>query len=61
MAGLTNIAKNSGFNPLLYQFQYQSDFFRLDNLSISLGYVKPLYNPRKKKKDSGRFIEKIRT
>ncbi len=59
MAGLTNIAKNGGFNPLLYQFQYQSDFFRLDNLSISLGYVKPLYNPRKKKKTVEGLLKKL--
>jgi opacity protein-like surface antigen len=59
MAGLTNIAKNSGFNPLLVQFQYQSDFFRLDNFSISFGYIKPLYNPRKKKKAVAGFLEKI--
>jgi len=59
MAGLTNIAKNGGFNPLLVQFQYQSDYFRLDNLSISLGYVKPLYNPRKKKKAVAGLLKKL--
>jgi opacity protein-like surface antigen len=30
--------------------QYVSDFFRLDNLSISVGYIAPLYDPRKIKK-----------
>jgi hypothetical protein len=59
MAGLNNIAKNGQFNPLLVQFQYQSDFFRLDNLSISVGYVKPLYDPRKKKKAVASLLEKI--
>jgi outer membrane protein W len=59
MAGLTNIAKNGEFNPLLVKFQYQSDFFRLDNLSISFGYVKPLYDPRKKKKAVAGLLEKI--
>mgnify|MGYP000934344943 FL=1 len=32
------------------RYHYISDYFRLDNLSISFGYVKPLYNPRKVKK-----------
>jgi outer membrane protein W len=59
MAGLNNIAKNGQFNPLLLQFEYQSDFFRLDNLSISVGYVKPLYDPRKKKKAVASLLEKI--
>jgi opacity protein-like surface antigen len=59
MAGLTNIAKNGEFNPLLVQFQYQSDYFRLDNLSISFGYVKPLYNPRKKKQAVAGFLKKL--
>jgi outer membrane protein W len=59
MAGLNNIAKNGQFNPLLVQFEYQSDFFRLDNLSISIGYVKPLYDPRKKKKAVASLLEKI--
>jgi len=59
MAGLTNIAKNGEFNPLLVKFHYQSDFFRLDNLSISVGFVKPLYDPRKKKKAVAGLLEKL--
>jgi opacity protein-like surface antigen len=59
MIGLTNIAKNGEFNPLLVKFQYQSDFFRLDNLSISIGYIKPLYDPRKKKKAVAGMLEKL--
>jgi len=59
MMGLTNIAKNGQFNPLLVQFQYQSDYFRLDNLSISIGFVKPLYDPRKKKKAVAGLLEKL--
>ena len=40
--------------------QYVSDFFRLDNLSLSIGYIKPLYDPRKIKTGSGRgFIKNI--
>jgi len=59
MAGLTNVAKNGSFNPLLVQFQYQTDYFRLDNLSFSVGYVKPLYNPRKKKKAVAGLLENL--
>lgn len=32
------------------RYHYVSDLFRMDNLSISFGFVKPLYNPRKVKK-----------
>ncbi len=34
----------------LTQFQYVSDLLRLDNLSLSIGYIRPIYNPRKKTK-----------
>lgn len=33
-----------------YRYAYVDDFFRLDNLSVSVGYIKPLYKPRKLKK-----------
>jgi len=59
MAGLSNIAKNGQFNPLLVRFQYQSDFFRLDNLFISIGYIKPLYDPRKKKQAVTGLLKKL--
>lgn len=32
------------------RYHYISDLFRMDNLSISFGFVKPLYDPRKIKK-----------
>jgi hypothetical protein len=32
------------------KYSFVSDYFRVDNLSLSIGYVKPLYNPRKIKK-----------
>ncbi|NOS94476.1 MAG: PorT family protein [Cyclobacteriaceae bacterium] len=38
----------------LTQYQYVSDFLRLDNLSISFGYIRPLYDPRKLKKGTGK-------
>ncbi|MFN7791342.1 MAG: porin family protein [Cyclobacteriaceae bacterium] len=36
------------------QYQYTSDFFRLDNLAISVGYVRPIYDPRKIKRPSAK-------
>ena len=58
MAGLSNYTKpeknyyteDSRFDPSLTKYQFISDFFRLDNLSISFGYIHPIYNPRKKTK-----------
>jgi len=58
MAGLSNFTKSSTnfyneadlFDPSITNYQYVSDFFRLDNLAISIGYIHPLYNPRKKAK-----------
>ncbi len=38
------IAKN------VTKYRYVSDLFRLDNLSLSLGYIHPIYDPRKVKK-----------
>jgi Outer membrane protein beta-barrel domain len=54
---LTNPTKNfynadGTLATTLTEYQYASDFFRLDNLSISFGYITPLYNPRKIKKVS---------
>jgi hypothetical protein len=58
MAGLSNLTKpnenhytnGGGFDPAITNYQYVSDFFRLDNLSLSFGYIHPIYNPRKKTK-----------
>lgn len=66
MAGLTNLTKNSyttsngKFDQLLTQYGYTSSFFRLDNLSISVGFVRPLYNPRKKGKPIAGLLERFR-
>lgn len=47
----TNFYNSEGtLATTITQYQYVSDFYRLDNLSLSFGYVKPLYNPRKIKK-----------
>jgi hypothetical protein len=41
-------------------YQYTSDFFRLDNLSLSVGYIRPVYDPRKIKKLSAKgFFRKL--
>jgi len=58
MAGLSNFTKpdknyyaNDGtFDPAITNYQYVSDFFRMDNLSLSFGYIHPIYDPRKKTK-----------
>ena len=58
MLGLNNIVipEKNFYNPdgtlstSITKNQYVSDFFRLDNLSISFGYIAPLYDPRKIKK-----------
>ncbi len=58
LAGLSNLTKpeknyysqNGAFDLSITNYQYASDFFRLDNLSLSFGYIHPIYNPRKKVK-----------
>ena len=58
MAGLSNLTKaekiyydkDGNFDISNTRYAYVSDLFRLDNLSISFGYIHPIYNPRKKTK-----------
>ncbi|MBS1491769.1 MAG: outer membrane beta-barrel protein [Bacteroidetes bacterium] len=64
MAGLSNQTKsvytsNGQLAPGVIQYQYASPLFRLDNLSISVGFVQPLYNPRKKKRVVAGVLEKL--
>jgi hypothetical protein len=57
MPGLTNVTNRKYNNyaskardeidPSSWQFATIGDIFRVNNYSISLGYVRPLYNPRK--------------
>ncbi len=62
MLGLTNLTipeknyynSDGSLATTVSQYQYVSDFFRLDNLSISIGYIRPLYDPRKIKKFSSK-------
>lgn len=60
MAGLSNVT-NTKYNfydnkrdytmaSTIGKYSFIGDYFRLDNLSLSIGYVKPLYDPRKIKK-----------
>jgi hypothetical protein len=52
-AGLRNVVKPTstyaGDGPMV-EWAHTDDYFRLDNIAISFGYVKPLYKPRKVKK-----------
>ncbi len=58
MIGLSNLTKpennfysNKGdFDPSITNYQFASDFFKLDNLSLSFGYIRPIYDPRRKTK-----------
>ena len=59
MIGLSNltIPQKNFYKPdgmtlanTVTQYQYASDFFRLDNLAFSVGYIYPIYDPRKIKK-----------
>lgn len=71
MVGLSNFTKtdrnyyteNNSFDPSITNYQYVSDFFRLDNLSVSFGFIHPIYNPRKKTKPSlsNPFKRKVKT
>lgn len=57
MAGLSNLTKvddnyylDGDFDPAVTKYAEVSDLFKLDNLSLSFGYIHPIYNPRKKSK-----------
>lgn len=39
-----------GSNTPMTEWGHVDDYFRLDNLALSVGYVKPLYQPRKLKR-----------
>lgn len=58
MAGISNLTntennyylKDGTFDPAIAKYGEVSDLFTLDNLSLSFGYIHPIYNPRKKSK-----------
>lgn len=56
MGGLSNLTdtktnyygdKSDAMANTISRYRWVGDYFRLDNISLSIGYVKPLYNPRK--------------
>jgi len=54
LSNVTNLKYNNyaskareEIDPSLWQFATMGDLFRVNNFSLSLGYVRPLYNPRK--------------
>lgn len=52
-AGLTNMVKPTstyGSSSPAVEYGHVDDYFRINNFSISVGYVKPLYKPRKVKR-----------
>lgn len=52
-AGLTNVVKPTstfGPNSPAVVYGHVDDYFRMDNLSVSVGYVMPLYKPRQVKR-----------
>jgi len=58
MAGLNNLVndkknyqnEDGGFSQNTARYRWVGDYYRLDNVSLSVGFVKPLYNPRKIKR-----------
>jgi hypothetical protein len=66
MAGLSNLTrqdqiyylKDGSFDPSTVRYAEVSDFFRLDNLSISVGFIRPVYIPRKKAKSPFDFLKR---
>lgn len=49
--GLTNVVQPSGVfsSQAMQAYGHTDDYFRLDQLGISFGFIKPLYKPRKLK------------
>ncbi|MEQ9413918.1 MAG: outer membrane beta-barrel protein [Cyclobacteriaceae bacterium] len=64
MAGLNNLVniktnyenEDGGFSQDLSRYRWVGDYYRLDNVSLSIGFVKPLYNPRKIKRVNTRKV-----
>jgi hypothetical protein len=49
---MKNIVKSENiyYSEAFQRYGLVDDYFRLDNLALSVGYVHPLYKPRKLKK-----------
>ncbi len=69
MGGLTNLTKantnyyengSTDIATSITTYRSVSDFFRIDNLSLSFGYSRPIYNPRRIKVfEPPAFLKKI--
>jgi len=66
IVGLTNLTKESknyynedgSLLSTAGRYRWIGDYYRLDNLSISIGYVKPIYNPRRIKRANTKKVLK---
>jgi hypothetical protein len=56
MKNVTNIENRFSNYAEGLPYPYVDDDFRLDNVSISVGYIHPLYKPRKLKKARTRSV-----
>ncbi|ELR69326.1 hypothetical protein C900_05106 [Fulvivirga imtechensis AK7] len=60
--GLSNIVSEEGQygnSTLLYKYGFVDDDKRLNNYAVSIGFVKPLYKPRKIKTTSKGFLTRL--
>jgi hypothetical protein len=55
-AGLWNVTRQNNARFEITQWPYFSDDFRIDNVSLSVGYIKPLYKPRKLKRARSKSV-----
>jgi hypothetical protein len=45
-------------SPNVTKYRYVSDLFRLDNISLSFGFIRPIYDPRKVKRARTKSVSK---
>ncbi len=59
-AGMANLVKPESTFPgqPAQEFGHVDDYFRLDNIALSVGYIKPFYHPRKLKRARTRSVIK---
>lgn len=60
--GLRNVViptSTYDYNGPAPEWGHVDDYFRIDNLSLSIGYVKPLYKPRKLKRARTRSVLRL--
>lgn len=60
----STIDKNQIGDPAAYlssnvtKYRYVSDLFRMDNLSLSFGFIHPIYDPRKVKRAKTKSVSR---